>query len=188
MTKLIIILLMLPLITFGQHVSVRKDLPAKKEQYSGQAKPIFHTELPIKTTTWNDVTKLADEITKLTKHPYKIQSFDTGMSYRKERDLEIKLASSDNDIILIRYQRWFAGANKDLEIAGTKTYNFLKISGSRYLDLFEVWRAFFEPEADVKNIVDMESSVIFLDDKIMKRAVFLKPRISDFWEINLWSE
>lgn len=166
---IIVLLLTIPIITFGQNLGI---LPFKN-----------------KTTEWDDVTKLANEIIEIPKQKYKIESIDTSSLYLSYKSLYvgkiyINMISSDNNnnMISLQYDQSAEGTNKDLEIAGIKTFNFEEISGTRYLDMFELWKTFFDPKADVQEVSGMGRAEVYLDDKVVKRAVFWK-RPGNIWVI-----
>ncbi len=95
------------------------------------------------------------------------------------------MISSGNDVIYLVYRQYPKGYNKDLEIRGTKTFFFEEIEGQRYLDMFEIWKALFDPKANAQEIASLEQTLVLLNDKQFKNASFFKSR-NDDWIIKLW--
>lgn len=122
--------------------------------------------LPLKAINKIEIDKFIAKVESATK--YKVAEIDSANDDFGNRNIyAVILKSADNtNEIRITYPHHMEGENKALERKGTKVYYFESISGTRYLDLFEIWKRFFDPNADAVKIAgtssfDRGSSIIY---------------------------
>lgn len=114
---------------------------------------------------------------------------DTGKSFKfvkvdkietKEYIKYVDENNSESALYIIFYS-YMDGANKDLEIKGTKKWNIDSIA-SKYLLVYDLYKNYFNPKADKEKIQSMGMEY----DRNQHEASLRKTSQEGLWEIKLF--
>ena len=146
---------------------------------SGQNKNIISKM--IESNTIEDIKAVADDLVSKSKQKYdfyKIASVSRGSEekyqfviYTKEgmtADEKKELSSNFYaNCIVVKFQEWNKGENKDLEIKGETVYFFKEVTG-KYLELFGFWQNTFYPSATPEQLLSNYKMQEYRIDKGLK--------------------
>lgn len=124
-----------------------------------------------------ECVKLVDSLMRVVKHEYQPDSLRFPEFDRKRYAywlIEKKSTAEEPRRLSITFKYYMEGEDQTLEIEGTPTYRIASIQGA-YLDLFPMWKAWINPDADLHKIASDRSVVGYIGPKEMfDRYIFEK--------------
>lgn len=169
--KKLLLFLLLPLLSFSQDMSYAESL---------------------NNLSWKQTKEVADDIVSTFTVPMKYYAKYTNYENNEvlmyyPTDLPERTIKEDAEEPYCKlctqfvFEKFFKGANRDLEIEGTETYNFYYTS-AKYLDLFPWWEKHFAKGVLKENLIDKEHEKRYVEDRA-KRINIRFVKNTDVWEI-----
>lgn len=141
----------------------------------------FADEIALGGKTQWEFLKISEDIEH---RVYAIVYLDISLPNETITGLKKGTITDCSNCLKIRFNTYYQGENKALEIKGVKAFKFDKVYG-RYLDLFPIWKKVFRPD------VELEATVSAYENRELRHRssgiIFKLQDETDYWQLSNWS-
>ncbi len=143
-------------------------------------------------STADSIIMLANNMTSLAKRKFQYAGF-TKYSIEQDWCKYYSIVYTEGETKTIAFQvdvrSIEVGGDRNLEISGTTYYMVSRMSG-RYLDIFPIWQKYFEPNAEINEVLDHATNLEYRGLKFRDRVILANTQklfYRLYYKDNIWT-